>query len=239
MKTLRYGKVNYTELAEWFGVSRGGLSNNKSKYLNLLKEYADYEIQNNKVFITKIKQEEYIPNFEKDMAVYFREVKAANEYLASVSGIAEKLFVDSDQDYAKLKLNSVRYRMTKAGNLAFVKTADENSSGKYGSRNYVWAIKLTDRPNHYRHLTIEENNQFDQILSTVYHADADKIKQAALYLDALKNGDMDKDEYCTRIEALDCNGFYEDMRLFKEKTGYQIVRATEHEIKTEYLESAF
>ena len=50
---------------------------------------------------------------------------------------------------------------------------------------------------------------------------------------------MTKEEYFQRKEDLNLDTFSEVIWLFKERTGLQVVHATEHEIDQEYMESAF
>ena len=234
MKKLKLGKMNFAQLAEWMGLTSSTIYHNKEKYLKTLQEYAKFYVEKSKIIITEIFCEEFIQDSEKDILRYVNAVKASANHLTSVSGIASELR-EKDEQFANLSWNTACYRMTKAGNEAFGKTADEESRGRYGSRHYVWAIKIYDKPNHYRNLSYEEEKLFNTLLEGVgIHTTVEKAKQQALYLAAFEANEIDKDTYILKTKALDLTGFYEAMRQFKMRTGYQLVHATDHDFDSAF-----
>ena len=70
----------------------------------------------------------------------------------------------------------------------------------------MWAIKLSDY-NHYRLLTPEEENRFNEILSAYYSTEVERVKQAALLETALREKTINSDEYFERKDRLGLNLF--------------------------------
>ena len=62
-KLLKMGKMETQEIADWFGVTKKTYTNSTSKYLEKLKEYAEFERVRGGVIIKKIYFSEYIKNY--------------------------------------------------------------------------------------------------------------------------------------------------------------------------------
>lgn len=233
---LKLGIMTNKELAEWFEVSPKTFSNKRKFYLEKLKEFCQFSegSKRGQYIIEEIYYPIYIKNLNGDEEVYLKLVKEADEHLTSISGMAEVL--SCTEEYRQSSIGSIKYRMRKAGVAGFGITRDDSSYGKYGSRKYVWAIKLYDRDNHYRHLTEEEEKIFDELITAVYMSEPERVKKAALLEKTFKEDkDMTKEEYFEQKELLGLDVFYDVIRKFTDKTGLQIVHATEHDI----IESAF
>ena len=170
--------------------------------------------------------------------IYLKEVQQSEDNITSLSGMSEKLC--STQEFSNVSLETMRGRMRRAGEKAFGITLDETSRGLYGSREYMWAVKLYDAPNHYRYLTIEEEQIFDTLVSNFYSTNPERVKKAALLEEAFKsNNEMTKEEYFKEKERLNLNVFYDVIKLFKQETGLQVVHATAHDIDEEYMDGAW
>jgi hypothetical protein len=212
---LKLGFMTNQELADWFGITLKTLTNTKKIYMERLEPFAKFKTVRGGVVIEEISIEKYIKNLNDDVRFYLEEVKKANDNLASIAGISEALIANSPE-FHDCSFSTLKRRMRKAGIKAFGVTVDPESKGIYGSREYAWVIKLYDKPNHYRHLTAEENELFLSLIKA-YCADApEKIQQAALLEEAYRSSDdMTKEEYFTRKEALEIDYFVDIIRLFK------------------------
>lgn len=230
MKELKLGKVSTKELAEWFGIAYGTLRNTKKKRLLELNNYCDF-IENGKgIKVKEIYFPKYDKGYAKDDEVYLREVKASNEHISSIAGIARKL-KNFDEDYSDLSVRQIERRMCKAGVRAFGVTSSIEY-GEYGSREYVWAIKINNY-NKYRHLTEKEDEIFSKLILDYYSnkETIDLVKKSLLLdMQFAEEESMTKEEYL-RINKVCGYDFYQTViRKFKETTGEQLVRGTYHEL---------
>ena len=235
---LRLGNMKNAELAEWFNITSKTFENSRKKYLCKLETFAKFTLVRGGVFIEDIFIDTYIKNLDDDVKIYLEEVRKAEDNITSISGISECLLLQ--EEFNDISLDTMRGRMRRAGIKAFGNTIDEDSKGLYGSRRYVWAIKLYDKPNHYRYMTQEEENIFDQYLSGYYLSEPQRIKKMASLEEAFKNSSsMTKEEYFKEKDQLNLNLFYDVISQFKKATGLQVVHATAHEIDLQYQNNAF
>ncbi len=230
MRELKLGKISSKELANWFGIAYSTFRNTKAKRLKELEDYCDFELIHGKIEIKEIYFPKYDKGYTKDDEVYLREVKASNEYISSIAGIARKL-KNFDEDYSDLSVRQIERRMCKAG----VRTFGVTSSieyGEYGSREYVWAIKINNY-NKYRHLTEKEDEIFSKLILDYYsNKETIDLVKKSLLLDMrfAEEESMTKEEYL-RINKVCGYDFYQTViRKFKETTGEQLVRGTYHEL---------
>lgn len=236
---LKLGKISNLELSQWFGITLKSYTNSRKKYLKKLEIFCKFKELRGGVEVEEIYYSKYIKDMNIVMnKIYLELVKAEEYHITFISGMAKLL--KQRQDYKEISYSGLIKLLTKAGNIGFGPTKEENSQGEFGSREYVWAIKLYDRPNHYRPLTYEENELFDEMLSGYYTANPEKIKKAALLEEAFREDEtMTKEEYFKQKEILGLDMFYQVIKLFKTKTNLQVVKATWHDVYSQYLDSCF
>ena len=235
---LKLGLMKNAELAKWFDITEKTYTNNRLGYLEKLTPFAEFTVVRGGVSISQIYIDTYIKNLDDDVKLYLQEVKRAEDNLTSISGISELLC--ETEEFAAVPLRTMKDRMSRAGKKAFGITAEPESRGLYGSREYVWAIKLYDRPNHYRNFTEQEKKEFDALTEGFYSTSAERIQKEALLERAYReDNSMSKEEYFKKKEELGLDTFSEVIWQFKARTGLQVVHATAHEIDQEYMESAW
>lgn len=235
---LKLGAMKNIELAEWFGITPKTFSNYKNTYLQKLEPFAKFTKIRGGVVIEEIYIPEYVKNLDNDVQIYLNEVKEAEDHITSLSGMGQKLSMT--EEFNSVKLSTIISRMTRAGKKAFGITADSTSRGIYGRREYAWVIKLYDRPNHYRYMTVEETARLDNIISIFYSQEPEKVRKAALLEETFRaSDDMTKEEYFEQKERLNVTLFSDVIKQFKVETGLQMVHATAHSIDVAYLDSAF
>ena len=235
---LKLGLMKNAELAQWFNITPKTYENARKSYLTKLELFAHFTIVRGGVVIEKIIIDTYIKNMDDDVKLYLAEVKKAEDHITSLSGMSELLC--STKEFADVPVATMRGRMRRAGEVAFGITVDPESRGIYGSREYVWAIKLYDKPNHYRNFTTVEKQLFDELTESFYSTNIERIQKAALLEAAYRDSDaMTKEEYFKQKENLNLETFSEVIWLFKQRTGLQVVHATDHDIDVAYEESAF
>lgn len=235
---LKLGLMKNAELAQWFGISPKTYENSRKAYLTKLEPFAKFTIVRGGVMIESILIDTYIKNMDDDVKLYLKEVKKAEDHITSLSGMSELLC--STEEFAHVSVATMKGRMRRAGEVAFGITIDPESRGLYGSREYVWAIKLYDRPNHYRTFTTTEKQLFDELTEGFYSTNAERAQKAALLEAVYRDSDvMTKEEYFRQKQNLNLDTFSEVIWLFKKRTGLQVVHATDHEIDSAYEESAF
>lgn len=236
--TLTLGIMKNEELATWFNIKLKTFKDGRKKYLSKLKSFAKFTEIRGGVVIEEIYIPTYVKNLDDDVKLYLQEAQKAEDNITSISGISELLC--AKEEFNNVGLRTMEGRMARAGIKAFGITKEEESRGIYGSREYVWAIKLYDAPNHYRYMTREEEQRFDEIIVSFYTSSADRVKKAALLEEAFKSDtSMTKEQYFEAKERLNLNVFTDVIWQFKSETGLQIVKATAHDIDENYKESAF
>lgn len=235
---LKLGLMKKAELAAWFDITVKTYENARKAYLKKLEPFAKFTEVRGGIIIEAIYIDTYVKNLDDDVKLYLQEVWRAEDNITSIAGISEVLC--STEEFASVPLRTMEGRMSRAGKKAFGITIEEDSRGIYGSREYVWAVKLYDAPNHYRYMTCEEEQAFDKIVSGFYSTEPERIKKSALLEEAFKNSSsMTKEEYFKEKARLNLNVFYDVIRQFKKETGLQIVHATAHEIDQEYMDGAW
>lgn len=237
---LQLGFMDGAEVATWFGIKYKTYTDHRKAYLQKLESFAKFTPVRGGVNIEEIYIEEYIKNFNPkgDDVLYLKAIQEAPDHLTSISGIVAKLVMEPE--FKGISPRTLEGRISKAGVRTFGITGDPKSRGLCGSRDYIWAIKLYDRPNHYRRMTDEENEIYTQLISAYCLGEPEKISRAALLEDAfLHSESMTKEEYFELKTELGLDYFTEIMTQFKHKTGLQLARATLHEIDAEYKESTF
>lgn len=230
MKELVIGKMSSQELATWFGVTYNTYRHHTTKYQEQLKEYCEFEKCYGGIEITKV----YCPirnepqKLEQDKSLYLQEIEQCIRYqdgLATLSGMSRK-YVEQG---VFANESTARRRLTKAGEELFGITKELMSHGEVGAREYVWAIKL-DNYNKYRAMTPEEDKRFDEIITTCYGTNPEKVRRAGLLEDALRTKEISVDEYFEQMDRLGLDTFKDCIFQFKEETGNMIVRCTKHEL---------
>jgi hypothetical protein len=121
---------------------------------------------------------------------------------------------------------------------------DPLSSGQYGSRKRVIAIKIYDDENLYRHLTAEESSNLDKLIHKKANDESPEIQKEKMILEHeyKKSDEMTKEEYLRALDKINskgCCNFGTVQRKYRELYDLQLVIVDENEIKEEYLDSAF
>lgn len=121
--------------------------------------------------------------------------------------------------------------MRKAGVTGFGITAEELSKGLYGSRNYLWAIKLTEGPKPYRYMTLAETERFRGYIKEIFESKVEVVEKMALLDKEFAVTNMTKEEYLNHKDRIAFKETFSSVLYkFKQETGLILVRATEHEI---------
>lgn len=230
VESLRLGKMTTRELASWMGIKYETWRISPDKRWKKLMEFCQFDKIYGGAIIKKIKYPYFSKNPQQDIDAYYQVVKNTDNHLCTISGISEVLN-KHDDNYKDLTIRQVQRRMSGAGKVAFGQTKDEQSEGIYGSRHYVWAIKESGRPNSYRNFTEREYELFKRLTASLYSDKSDKVIELALLDQRFRfNDDMTKQEYFMARDQKELDLFYDVIALFKERTGLQIVRATQHEL---------
>lgn len=225
-KILHLGKMTSQEIADWMGIAYSTYRKNNAQRLEYLTNFADFTKYRGGVEIKEI----YIPTFVKNISVedqyYIDAIRETSNGLATISGITRKLKRDKPE-FKDIPEETLYKRMSKAGDRAFGKTADDNSKGTHGTRHYIWAIKV-DNYNYYRFMTAEEEAIYKRIRDKYCKDKAEIAEKEALLKDAYKKKEISAEEYAEKSCELDFFG--EVLSEFRAETGLQLVRTTEHEL---------
>lgn len=231
---LKLGKMTSKELAMWFGVKSTTYSHNIVNFLEKLKPYAQFTKVYGGVVIEEIFIETYDKNLVRNLdKIFVDEVINANDQLSTISGIARKY----ESQMPEISERTLRRQFSVSRDKLFGKITSEETKarGIVGSREYVWAIKISDF-NKYRHLTPQEEELFDGLIVSIYgKLETDKVKGAAMLEKIYRESDtMTKEEYFALRERNGYDFFNTVIKQFKEITGYQIVHANKYEVEWDF-----
>lgn len=146
------------------GISYKTFCNKRTKKLEELKEYANFNVVHGGVDITHIEIPVYISSDDAFDAFYLSEVRNDPNGLSTAAGAARKL-IQFNPKYKSANERTTRYKMSLAANRCFGKINREtniSTMGTHGTREHEWVIKLDDY-NHHRPLDAEELKIFTRI----------------------------------------------------------------------------
>jgi hypothetical protein len=219
---LKLGKMTSTELALWFNISKKSFTNNASRYLDKLNDFARFERVWGGVEILEIYLDEYVKGYNiVDDSYFDKEIDRCikeQDGLASISGMANKAKLEV-KEYEGLADSSLRYRLSKAAARGY------GPNGSHGFREREWAIKLDDY-NHYRPLSDEEYRIFAEVTSEYQGKHPDKSIEKEKLEIRLREKEIDVDEYFRLVDSQELSVFPQIMWEFSARTGLKLVLAT-------------
>lgn len=228
-KELKLGIMTNAELAEWFGVKEATLSKTKSKKLEILKEYAEFEKMTGRVNITKILFPVYTKtsaNYQKVKAGFLKHLDTgkkfpdSNDYFDSCSLISERIIGDETIDL-NIKDSSTYIYTLKAKGEDWGKN-NLYKSGKIGVSIYEWG-KIID--NRVFPLTDQELMKLKEIIR-IHMADA---AEKQLMVDKMISaGELNESQawaYLSKITNMK-NSYQEIRKSFSKEFEYPITRGT-------------
>lgn len=226
MKQLKEGKITLSELADWFGVALSTMKNKTTKEnkLKLLKSYADYHYEGNRIVIDKV----YIDTYSKAYA--FIKEKLPEEWHKSGLDTCARVGVTLHSKYpevsSQIKLTSAKSYANRAKIELFGRNHIDQDIGELGTSHYCWGIN--DKSGECHHLTKEQ----DKIVSECAQQSYGSIlgPRAALLNDALRQGEITEQEFCegmslTPEERKEAFSQFEGL-VFK-RLGFMPMRLTE------------
>lgn len=241
---LQEGKISSKDIAKWMKISYSAYRNNKAKKLEILSFYCEFEEVYGGLIIKKVYVDEYQGDISSiDIKNYLEEIKSKpiHNRISSVAGMSRKLS-HTKKEYEGLTESALKYRLGKAGHIAFGKTNRRdketqvmtNYSGAYGSREAMWCVKL-DNDNHYRALTSEEEQIFNELISQVYAKNPEKIKAKVTLEKQLRKKEITVEEYFQIIDDNKLDSFMDCIFAFREKTGLVLANCAEHILKEKQM----
>ena len=218
---LKLGKMTGKEIAQWFGIKYSTYQSFTKKYLEKLDDFCSFDKIYGGIIVKEIYRYEYERGFSMKLdQIYLQEV-LAHDGLSSVSGISEKYELS-------------RHQVVKSRNRLFgehAKEIVENAHGILGTREYVWAVKISNAPNDYRFMSYDEEDKFNQLIESVYgQLSAEDIKlQQKIIAECAEQGDSAQ-QLKEKLESRKLNFFDKVICRFKKDTGLQLVHINYHEI---------
>jgi hypothetical protein len=168
MKELKLGVVSYTELAEWFGISRIH-SKQKESRLKELRQFCRYELTNSgKVNILEIYEPIYVKQRERIMA-------AAEDYLQYFNNIRPGEYVGTAIQVAKILIRKYHFDVSPEYVAKFISAplkrdyGNMKTKGIRGTKKYTWLKCSTNRLNpRCEELTKEELEAMKNIVKEIF-----------------------------------------------------------------------
>ena len=221
---LRVGLMTNNELAEWFGVKPVTFRNHKSKKLEELKKYADFELKGAKVYIKKIygskvyiKRQDYSIVKEEFTQVYNKSK------IDTASNVSKKIYRKRKDDLTIKE--STTYEYTKAArNELYGKPFV--GCGEKGVCRYIWAKQIGE--GQYERFNDTEQAIYKRLL-VKYFKGADE--KTIFVRDMIKRGEITEEEAWQVFDDMMNleQGFMNFKIEMEEAVGYPIVRVTEIE----------
>lgn len=199
---LQKGAYTQKILAEWFGIAYSTLRNNKAKYLEELKEYAEYELtESGKINIKYVK----IPVYVKKDSNYQKVKKVVPEYwsknkIDKKKWVAEKI---QNNETILIKPSTTYSYVCKASTELWGKP--NGSGGPYGY-NY-WVLCVRTGTNTLRPFTEEEQKTRKKLKSIYFEKrnnELDKQEELREVLEMKrKEGNITEEEYKDKLYVLE------------------------------------
>lgn len=222
--------MSNNDLAEWFQIKPGSFRNTKTKKLEELKKYAEYEVQGSKVLITKVIESKFVKR--KDYSIVKEEFTQVynKSKIDTASNVSKKIYSKRKSDLSIKP--STTYEYTKeARNELYGKPFV--GKGKLGTCRYIWVKKLDEGK--YERFNDEEEAMYKKLLLK-YFKNTDS--KAMFVKDMIKRGEVTKEEawdVYDEIANLEF-GFMNFKAEMEEFVGCTIVRATEIEDQLNFSE---
>lgn len=222
--------MSNNDLAEWFQIKPGSFRNTKTKKLEELKKYAEYEIQGAKVLITKVIEPKFIK--KKDYSIVREEfTQVYNESkIDTASNVSKKIYNKRKSDLSIKESTTYEYTR-EARNELYGKPFI--GKGKLGTCRYIWVKKLDEGK--YERFNDEEEAMYKKLLVKYFKNSDDK---AMFVNEMVKNGEITEEEaWQTYKEITNLEFSFMNFKAeMEEFVGCTIVRATEIEDQLNFSE---
>ena len=221
MNELRLGRITNQDLAEWFGATKNSIEKKKKHWLEILKEYCEFEPIYGGVYITKIHKPYYVKN--KNFQIVKEEFDEVwdKSGLDSCKRVSEEIFIKR-QDDLTVQESTVYVQTRQVRNEYYGKPMC--GSGPKGRCSYVWC-KKNPQTNRLEYLS-EEEEKIKKELLEFYFADADE--KTVLVNEMVQRKEISEAEawgYYSQIMNISFN-YKNFMGEFKRRTGITLIRGT-------------
>ena len=222
--------MSNNDLAEWFQIKPGSFRNTKTKKLEELKKYAEYEIQGSKVLITKVIESKFVKR--KDYSIVKEEFTQVynKSKIDTASNVSKKIYSKRKSDLSIKP--STTYEYTKeARNELYGKPFV--GKGTLGTCRYIWVKKLDEGK--YERFNDEEEAMYKKLLVKYFKNSDDK---GIFVNEMVKNGEITEEEaWQTYKEITNLEFSFMNFKAeMEEFVGCTIVRATEIEDQLNFSE---
>lgn len=225
---LKIGKMTNQDLADWFGVTKKTITNNKQKWLTELKDYAKFYEEKGKVIITEVYQDEYMSRIKinqikikKEFPKVWRELDTCKRAGAE---IAQNLKNEIELSQGVVEKYTRLNRTELYGN------PKDLEGGTIGNCSYIWAKKSGDGANAvYELLTKEEEKIKEEVIRKYY---GNTTEKQIIVKGMIASGEIKKEDAWEVLEELtgSTDGkFFDFFYELQEKIGATLVRATKSE----------
>ena len=222
--------MSNNDLAEWFQIKPGSFRNTKTKKLEELKKYAEYEVQGSKVLITKVIESKFVKR--KDYSIVKEEFTQVynKSKIDTASNVSKKIYSKRKSDLSIKP--STTYEYTKeARNELYGKPFV--GKGTLGTCRYIWVKKLDEGK--YERFNDEEEAMYKKLLVKYFKNSDDK---GIFVNEMVKNGEITEEEaWQTYKEITNLEFSFMNFKAeMEEFVGCTIVRATEIEDQLNFSE---
>ena len=190
MENLQLGRLSNKDLADWFGIKTDTLSKARSKYLQKLEEYCEFENLRGAVNITKIYNSVYLKKSEKVYQYYLKNVPRVWRFnqIETCSRVADEIFDPANNIQPS---TGVKYTVAIRDELWGKPTDHTNSNCYYCLAKLYRGAEKKD--NRYEPLT-EQDEQIMTELYNKYYGTKDQVKKRMLTLEKVRHNEISKEE---------------------------------------------
>lgn len=215
------------DLAAWFGVTSKSFSNRKKHYLEILRQYADFEEVKGKIYIIQVFESEYHKICSINRKIVHEHYDEAwpgpeeQPYLNTISGATNILYEKYEKSFTATE-NSVYRCMLQETNIRYGNGRDNEKGGTDGYRKTVWSTIDKDT-NQIRALNEKEHQLLNELKKKYYDIESDiEFDEYAL----IEQGELPQ-SYTKKINAKKQEAFRKVRRLWINKTGQTLIKATQ------------
>lgn len=215
------------DLANWFGVTPKTFSNRKKHYLEILKQYADFEETNRKIHIIQVFEPEYHKIYSINRKIVHEHYDEAwpgpyeQPDLNTISGASNLLYYKYEKSFTATE-NSVYRCMLQETNIRYGNGRDNEKGGTDGYRKTIWST-VDKQSNKIRALNEEEYRLLNELKRKYYDIESDnEFDEYAL----IEQGELPQ-SYTKKISAKKQEAFRKVRRLWISKTGQTLIKATQ------------
>lgn len=218
---LHLGKITWKELSLWFGQSETYFTKHKEsreKKLEILSNFADYHIEDKRVYIDKI----YIPEYSKALKIIEEDFDKTWNNITRIdtcARVGDAIYKKRKEVSSQIQLSTAK-KYTNKVKISKYGRNYKNDFGTQGSSEYVWVEQDGWTP-----LTEEHHKIFVECCNEAYKTTNTLIAELT---DDFKKRNISREEYNQAVgdTVIEQDGYTKLIDLCQERLGFMPEKKT-------------